>query len=93
MRRTRETLLGEAGQSNCCHVISRVAGRGLVFGDEEKEFFRTLLAKQLKFSGLRCLAWCFMGNHFHLLFEVPDKERALASWTEFSDNRYLQETQ
>ena len=58
MRKIRETLLGETGQANCYHVISRVAGRGLVFGDAEKEFFRTLLAKQLKFSGLRCLAWC-----------------------------------
>ena len=82
MRKIRETLLGETGQANCYHVISRVAGRGLVFGDAEKEFFRTLLAKQLKFSGLRCLAWCFMGNHFHLLLEVPDKEAALADWSD-----------
>ncbi len=82
MRRTRDSLLGEAGAANCYHVVSRVAGRELVFGDAEREFFRSLLAKQLKFSGLRCLAWCFMGNHFHLLLEVPDKEAALAGWTE-----------
>ncbi len=53
-----------------------------MFGDAEREFFRSLLAKQLKFSGLRCLAWCFMGNHFHLLLEVPDKAAALAGWSE-----------
>ena len=82
MRRTRESLLGEAGRSNCYHVVSRVVGRELVFGEEEKEFFRGLLAKQLAFSGLRCLSWCFMGNHFHLLLEVPDAEEALEGWTE-----------
>ena len=82
MRQTRDSLLGEAGADNCYHVVSRVAGRELVFGDAEREFFRSLLAKQLKFSGLRCLAWCFMGNHFHLLLEVPNKEAALAGWSE-----------
>lgn len=64
------------------HVISRVAGRELIFGEQEKEQFRKLLDKQLEFSGLRALAWCFMGNHFHLLLEVPDKETALEGWTE-----------
>ncbi|MGI9244896.1 MAG: transposase, partial [Verrucomicrobiales bacterium] len=38
-----------------------------------------ILFKQLKFSGLRVIAWCFMGNHFHLLLEVPDKEQAIAA--------------
>jgi len=41
-----------------------------------------MLFKQLAFSGLKAVAWCFMGNHFHLLLEVPDKERALEGWTE-----------
>ncbi len=60
------------------HVVSRTAGQEILFGDDEKERFRKILFKQLKFSGLRALAWCFMGNHFHLLLEVPDKEEALA---------------
>jgi len=60
------------------HVVSRTAGKELLFGDLEKETFRKILFKQLKFSGLRALAWCFMGNHFHLLLEVPDRESALA---------------
>ena len=77
MRRTRESLLGEAGQANCYHVVSRVVDRRLVFGEEEKDFFRGLWERQLRFSGLQCLAWCFMGNHFHLLLEVPDKEAEL----------------
>lgn len=82
MRRTRQSLLGEAGQANCYHVVSRVVDRRIVFGDEEKAFFRKLLERQLAFSGLRCIAWCFMGNHFHLLLEVPDKDAALDGWGE-----------
>jgi len=70
------------GESAYFHVISRVAGREWLFGDEEKEQFRKLLGKQLQFSGLRAMAWCFMGNHFHLLLEVPEKEAELEGWTE-----------
>ena len=87
MRRNRASLLGEQGRTNYYHVVSRVVGRALVFGDEEKETFKKLLDRQLRFSGLRCLAWCFMGNHFHLLLEVPDKEEALRDW---SDDDLLQ---
>jgi len=82
MRKTRGFLLGPEGQTNYYHVVSRTAGRDILFGDAEKELFRILMLKQLKFSGLRALAWCFMGNHFHLLLEVPDKEAALKGWTE-----------
>ncbi|MCF6311942.1 MAG: transposase [Verrucomicrobiales bacterium] len=81
MRKTREFLLGPEGQSNYYHVVSRTAGRVILFGDDEKEAFRVLMLRQLKFSGLRALAWCFMGNHFHLLLEVPDKEAALRNWS------------
>ncbi|MFK5921578.1 MAG: transposase [Verrucomicrobiota bacterium] len=87
MRKIREFLLGPEGQTNYYHVVSRTAGRDILFGDDEKEVFRILMLKQLKFSGLRALAWCFMGNHFHLLLEVPDKEMALARW---SREDYLQ---
>ena len=90
MRKLRSFQQGQAGQTHFYHVISRVSGRELVFGDEEKEQFRRLLDKQLEFSGLRAIAWCFMGNHFHLLLEVPGKETALEGWTEkdFHRNRY-----
>lgn len=82
MRRSRSFQLGEVGTAHCYHVVSRIVGRDLVMEDREKEYFRKLLDKQLCFSGLRALAWCFMGNHFHLLLEVPDKEAALEGWTE-----------
>ncbi|MGI9244370.1 MAG: transposase [Verrucomicrobiales bacterium] len=60
------------------HVVSRTAGREILFDDDGKEMFSKILFKQLKFSGLRVYAWCFMGNHFHLLLEVPHREEALA---------------
>ena len=83
MRKSREFLLGEPdGKPRFVHVVTRTAGQEILFGDQEKETFHRILFKQLKFSGLRALAWCFMGNHLHLLLEVPDKEKALAGWTE-----------
>ena len=82
MRRLRSALLGDPRKSNCYHVVSRVVNRELVLGDVEKERFLKILRKQLEFSGLECLSWCVMGNHFHLLLRVPDKETALAGWTE-----------
>ncbi|MFT5853887.1 MAG: putative transposase, partial [Verrucomicrobiales bacterium] len=82
MRRLRSALLGDAPKANCYHVVSRVVNRGLVFGDVEKERFLKIVRKQLGFSGLELLSWCVMGNHFHLLLRVPDKETALAGWTE-----------
>ena len=54
----------------------------MLFGDVEKENFHKILFKQLKFSGLRALAWCFMGNHMRHLLELPDKKTSLAYWAE-----------
>ena len=83
MRKKRRFVLGEPdGRCRFVHVVTRTAGQEILFGDDERERFRTILFKQLRFSGLRALAWCFMGNHLHLLLEVPDKGRALAGWTE-----------
>jgi putative transposase len=82
MRRLRSAIIGDSSEFNCYHVVSRVVNRDLVFGDVEKEKFLKILHKQLEFSGLECLSWCVMGNYFHLLLRVPDKETALAGWTE-----------
>jgi REP element-mobilizing transposase RayT len=57
------------------HVVSRVVDRRFVFGEEEKRVFRRLLGRLLGFSGLGCLTYCLMSNHFHLLVAVPDGER------------------
>ena len=83
MRKNRQFIIGSSdGRTRYFHVVSRTAGKRILFGDDERETFRKILFKQLKFSGLRALAWCFMGNHFHLLLELPDKELALEGWTE-----------
>lgn len=88
MRKIREFLLGPEGQTNYYHVVSRTTGRDILFEDDEKEVFQILMLKQLKFSGLRALAWCFMGNHFHLLLEVPDRGLATEGW---SDEDYIKQ--
>jgi len=82
MRKPRAFQLGEPGRAHFYHVVSRVAGREILFGDAEREAFMEMLFKQAAFSGLTVIAWCFMGNHFHLLLEVPDQETALAGWTD-----------
>ena len=53
------------------HCISRVVDKRFVFGDDEREKFRTFMRMQEKFSGCRVLAYCVMSNHFHILLEVP----------------------
>ena len=53
------------------HCITRVVERRLAFGQEEKEQFRTYMRMYEDFSGCRVLAYCLMGNHVHLLLEVP----------------------
>ena len=55
------------------HVISRVVDRRLVFHRDEREHFRKLMRMMERFSGCRVLAYCVMGNHFHLLLEVPPR--------------------
>ena len=55
------------------HVLSRVVDRRMVFGETEKAHFRGLLAAYAEFSGIEVVAWCLMGNHFHLLLRVPPK--------------------
>jgi REP element-mobilizing transposase RayT len=53
------------------HCISRVVDRRFVFGEDEREKFRTFMRMQENFSGCRVLAYCVMSNHFHVLLEVP----------------------
>ncbi len=56
------------------HCLSRVVDRRIVFHAAEKEVFRSILRKLERFLGVRVVTYCLMGNHFHLLLEVPDKE-------------------
>ena len=56
------------------HCISRVVDRRQIFGATEKEAFRSILRKLEAFTGVRVATYCLMGNHFHLLLEVPDRK-------------------
>ncbi|MCX6876483.1 MAG: transposase [Verrucomicrobia bacterium] len=53
------------------HCVTRVVERRLAFEAEDKEQFRTYLRMYENFSGCRVLSYCLMGNHVHLLLEVP----------------------
>ena len=53
------------------HCISRVVDRRFVFGEVEREKFRTFMRMYENFSGCRVLSYCVMSNHFHILLEVP----------------------
>jgi len=65
------------GEASVYHVMSRTVGGAVHFSDEEKEAFRLLMWRMAKFSGVEVLAYCVMGNHFHLLVRVPPKEQFL----------------
>ncbi len=58
------------------HVVSRVVDRRKVLGRHEKEHFRRLMRAYEQFTGCRVLAYCVMGNHFHVLLEVPPRPDA-----------------
>lgn len=53
------------------HCVSRVVDRQLIFNDVEKEHFALLMRQLAAFSGIHVLAFALMGNHFHLLLQVP----------------------
>lgn len=50
------------------HVVARGIERRKIFLDEEDyQDFTVRLGSALKKTGCKCLAWCLMPNHFHLL--------------------------
>jgi len=67
----RGRLLVE-GQRGVYHVMSRTACGQYLFDDEGKAVFVEMLRKQAGFCGVDVLAYCVMGNHFHLLVAVPE---------------------
>jgi len=69
--RTARILGPEGGASNYYHVMSRAIEGRMIFDDLAKEKFRKLLGAHLSFAGIECVTFCLMGNHFHLLIEVP----------------------
>jgi REP element-mobilizing transposase RayT len=73
----RRRVRGMAGQANAYHVMSRMTDGLAMWDDVEKEALARLLWKMAAFCGLEVLTYCVMGNHFHALVRVPDKEQWL----------------
>jgi putative transposase len=71
----RRRILGRKGQvAHCYHLMSRTCGGEVLFDDVEKEALVKLIRKMGRFCGVQVLTFCVMGNHFHLLVRVPDRE-------------------
>lgn len=71
--RIRRSVLVDRGRSQVFHVISRVVDRQILFEGQEKEKMLLIMRQLELFSGVELLAYCLMGNHFHLLIRVPEK--------------------
>jgi len=57
------------------HVTSRGVGKLLIFeDDEDRRQFISLLQYGADKLHATILAWCLMGNHFHLVIEMPLEE-------------------
>jgi len=55
------------------HVYSRGAVRQLIFIDDfDRQKYLSTLARVVNRMGWRCLSYCLMGNHMHLLIETPE---------------------
>ncbi len=78
----RFRILGKGPlESYCYHVMSRTCGGEVLFDEVEKEALRRVIWRMAEFSGIKVVTYCLMGNHFHLLAEVPNR----AAWLERFD--------
>lgn len=71
--RTRRLKAHPDAPSGFYHCMSRVVDRQFIFGEAEKEHFANLMRRYAHFCGVRIITFCLMGNHFHLLIEVPKR--------------------
>ena len=54
------------------HVMNRGDHREPIFRDDhDREQFLTTLGEACAKTGWQVHAWCLMGNHFHLVVEIP----------------------
>ena len=66
-RRPREEMEG-----GVFHVFARGNGRRRIFfGDADRQRYLAMLAHTVTRAQWRCLAYCLMDNHVHLLVETP----------------------
>lgn len=59
------------------HIVSRIVDKRFIFNEEEKEYFLMLVRRYAILCGVCVLTYCVMGNHFHLLVEVPRRPAVL----------------
>ncbi|MGD0166870.1 MAG: transposase [Gaiellaceae bacterium] len=56
------------------HVASRGSDRRPIFwSDADRELFLDQLEKTVERFQLPCIAYCLMGNHYHLIVQTPDE--------------------
>src|SRR3954447_10980610 len=66
-RRPREDVGGAVH-----HVFNRGNNKDLIYWDDaDRASYVALLAAVTSWTGWRCLAYCLMDNHMHLLVETP----------------------
>ena len=66
-RKPRELVAG-----GLYHLWARGNRRALIYeDDEDREAYLALLGKTAQWHGWRCLMYCLMDNHVHLLVETP----------------------
>jgi len=76
-RRLRIKQTGMAGSSTCFHLMSRTCGGTVFFDETEKEGLVLVLKRLAAFCGIKLITYCVMGNHFHALVRVPNREEWL----------------
>lgn len=70
------------------HVTQRGNRRlPIFFGDDDRRAYLDLIAEGARASGTRCLAWCLMDNHVHLIL-VPDSADGLRAMLGEAHRRY-----
>ncbi len=76
MRRARIKI---RGKSAVYHCVSRAVNREMLFDSVAKEVLRGQMWQVADFSGVEVITYCMMGNHFHVLVRVPDREQVSVS--------------
>jgi len=75
MRQKRFISPSSEKSSAIYHCISRVVDRDFKFGPKEKGVFVRMMREYEAFCDVQVLAFCVMSNHFHVLLEVPPKQK------------------
>ena len=75
MRQKRFISPSAEKSSAIYHCVSRVVDGDFKFGPKEKDVFVRMMREYEAFCDVQVLAFCVMSNHFHVLLEVPPKQK------------------